>query len=167
MLLTVARWARSSLSHGMKECCCQVGGVRYQGSRSETYGMGQVFLIWENPRVPRVQQAPDQWEEPKWLWAAFLALLAIRDLQHDSSKSLVDLDIFAICILNNLFGINMLSYSFVYNALFFGKQLFLCWLGRETQEKYRVGFCANLSKQNVCRSGLAKPGFSLIETHSK
>lgn len=90
-----------------------------QGSGSEPFGMEQVLMIWENPRVHKIGQALDQRAEPKPLWVAFLALLAVRGLQHGSSKSLVELDIFAIFILNELFGINMLATLFSW-LLFIG-----------------------------------------------
>lgn len=86
-------------------------------------------------------------------------------------KSLVDLDIFAICILNAVWNKHAVYIVFLAFICWFIMHYFLgnnslLWLGRETQEKYRVRFCANLSKQNVCRSGLAKPGFNLIASRS-
>lgn len=50
---------------------------------------------------------------------------------------------------------------------YFWETALLCWLRGGAQEKYCVGFRADLSKQNMCRTGLVKLGYSLVETHSE
>lgn len=71
--------------------------------------MEQVLLIWDNAGVPSVRQPLTSHSAP----------LAVRGLYNGSPKNLVELDIFAICILNKLFGINMLATMFSW-LLFIG-----------------------------------------------
>lgn len=49
--------------------------------------MEHIFLIWENPGV---RQPNDQRAGLRPFKVVFLALLAVRGLQHGSSKSLVE-----------------------------------------------------------------------------